>query len=122
MSTQTATSSMFDLESLGPLHWLGILLAIVTGVLHLYLGINFVTEPLGWSFLAAGIGFFAGALAVLVDYRRAVIYLLGIPFTGGQIVAWYVVNAPDFSMLGIGDKVVQVILIVVLAVLYSRES
>ena len=122
MSTSTATPSRFHLETLTPLHWLGVLLAVLTGVLHLYLGIGFITEPLGWPFIAAGIGFFVGVLAVLVDYRRRLIYLLGVPFTGGQIVAWYVVNAPDFSTLGIGDKVVQVILIVVLLVLYSRES
>jgi hypothetical protein len=122
MSTSTATLSRFRLETLTPLHWLGVLLAVLTGVLHLYLGIAFITEPLGWSFIAAGIGFFLGVLAVLMDYRRRLVYLLGVPFTGGQIVAWYVVNAPDFSTLGIGDKVVQVILIVVLLVLYSRES
>ena len=122
MSTSTTAQSGSPIESLTALHWLGILLAVVTGVLHLYLGVSFVTEPLGWSFLAAGIGFFVGAGAVVREYRRRIMYLLGIPFTGGQIVAWYLVNAPNFSPLGIGDKVVQVILIVVLVVLYSRES
>jgi hypothetical protein len=48
--------------------------------------------------------------------------VLGVPFTAGQIVAWYFVNAPDFSPIGIGDKVVQVLLIAVIVVLYMRES
>lgn len=57
---------------------------------------------------------------MLVDYRRKLLYLLGIPFTAGQIPAWYAVNAPGLSPVGIGDKVVQVALIVVLVALYRR--
>lgn len=109
-------------ESLTTLHWAGVALATVTGVLHLYLGVSFVTDPLGWSFLVAGVGFLGGVVAVLTDYRRRLLYLLGIPFTAGQLPAWYVVNAPDFSALGYFDKAVQVTLIVVLVVLYRRES
>ncbi|MFW5918240.1 MAG: DUF7475 family protein [Haloferacaceae archaeon] len=110
------------LESLTGVHWLGIGLAAITGLIHLWLGISFVGEPMGWSFLFAGVVFFLGIVAVLVDYRRRLLYLLGIPFTAGQIPLWYVANAPDLSPLGIGDKVVQVALIVVLIVLYRRES
>lgn len=109
-------------ESLTPLHWVGVVLAVVTGVIHLFLGINFITQPIGWSFLGATLGFFAGVAAVLLDFRRRLVYVLGIPFTAGQIVLWYVVNSPDFSPLGIGDKVVQVALIVVITVLYTRGS
>lgn len=109
------------LESLTPAHWVGILLAAVTGLIHLWLGVGFITDPLGWSFLFAGVVFFLGIGAVLVDYRRRLLYLLGIPFTAGQILAWYAVNAPGFSPLGIADKVVQVALIVVLLVLYARD-
>jgi hypothetical protein len=122
MATETASGLSLRTESLTPLHWLGIVLALVTAVIHLILGVSFVDSPLGWSFLVAGVGFLAGAAAVLVDYRRRLVYLLGIPFTAGQIVAWYVVNAPDFSPLGVGDKLVQVALIGALAVLYVRSS
>ncbi|UWG48382.1 putative membrane protein [Halanaeroarchaeum sp. HSR-CO] len=118
----TDSGTSIRTESLTGLHWLAIGLALVTGVIHLVLGVSFVSDPMGWSFLFAGVVFFAAIVAVLYDYRRRLIYLLGIPFTGGQIVAWYLVNAPDFSPLGIGDKVVQVVLIVVLALLYTRES
>jgi hypothetical protein len=108
-------------ESLTPLHWAGIVLAIVTGVIHLGLGASFGLSGFGVAFVVAGIGFLGGVVAVLVDYRRRLLYLLGVPFTLGQVVAWYVVNAPDFSALGIGDKVVQVALVVVLVLLYRRE-
>jgi hypothetical protein len=108
-------------DSLTPVHWLGIALAVVTGVLHLVLGVSFGLGGFGISFVVAGLGFFGGCAAVLVDYRRRLVYLLGIPFTLGQVVAWYVVNAPDFSPLGLFDKVVQVALVVVLVVLLRRE-
>jgi len=108
-------------DSLTTLHWLGIALALATGVIHLYLGASFLPSGLGISFVLAGIVFLAGALAILVDYRRKTMYLLGLPFTIGQIVVWYVVNAPDFGTLGIADKVVQVAFVAVLVVLYRRH-
>ncbi|WP_373189002.1 hypothetical protein [Halolamina sp.] len=118
----TASDTTLRTESLTTLHWVGAVLAVITGVLHLVLGVSFISEPLGWSFLAAGVGFLGGVAALLVDYRRRLLYLLGIPFTAGQIVAWYVVNAPDFSTLGYVDKLVQVLLIVVLVVLYRQAA
>jgi hypothetical protein len=119
----TAThDSRIDTTSVSTLHWIGIGLAAITGVVHLYLGVSFITSPLGWSFLVAGVGFLAGAAAVLTSTHQQLVILLGIPFTAGQIVIWYVMNAPEFSPLGIGDKVVQALLIVVLAGLYRRES
>ncbi|WP_049986071.1 DUF7475 family protein [Halobellus rufus] len=122
MATQTAGGLTLHTNSLTGVHWAGIALAVISGVIHLALGVSFITSPLGWAFLVAGVGFLGGSVAVLVDYRRSLMYLLGIPFTAGQIVAWYVVNAPDFSPLGIADKVAQLLLIVVLVVLYRRES
>lgn len=49
-------------ESLTWLHWIGILLAAITGAIHLWLGVGFITDPLGWSFLFAGIVFFLGSV------------------------------------------------------------
>ena len=122
MATATDPGLSLHTESLTPLHWAGVVLAAATGVIHIFLGVSFISSPLGWAFLFAGVGFFGGAVAVLVDYRRRLVYLLGIPFTAGQIVGWYVVNAPEFSPLGVADKVVQVLLIVVLVLLYRAES
>lgn len=122
MSTDTASQSAVGTDSLSPLHQAGIALAAVTGVLHLYLGALGAPSPLGVSFIVAAVGFFAGAAAVVKNYRRPLVYLLGVPFTLGQIVAWYVVNAPNFSTLGYVDKAAQVGLIAVLVVLYRREA
>lgn len=114
--------SRIDTASMSTLYWVGIGLAVITGVIHLFLGVLSITSALGVSFIVAGVGFFAGVAAVLTDTRRRLVVLLGIPFTAGQIALWYLFNAPDFSPLGIGDKVVQALLIVVLAGLYRNES
>jgi hypothetical protein len=107
-------------ESMTPLHWAGVVLAVVTGVLHLGLVAAFGLSTLGVSFLLAGVGYLVGVAAVLVDYRRRLFYALGIPFTLGQIGLWYAFNAPEFSALGLFDKVVQVALVGVLVTLYRR--
>ncbi|WP_135806023.1 DUF7475 family protein [Halorussus marinus] len=118
----TNQSGGLDLGDVTALQWAGIALAAVTGAIHLVLGVSFLGTPMGWSFLLAGVGFFAGGGAVAVGYRRRLVYLLGLPFTGVQIVAWYLVNAPAFSVLGIADKLAQVGLIAVIVGLYRRES
>lgn len=114
------------LDSLTPLHWLGIAMALVSALVHLVLGVDFFPHYMGVLFLLATGGFVGAVVLVLIDYRRTLVYLVGIPFTLSQIVGWYVVNQPDsLSALGaadIADKVAQVVLIAVLVVLYRRES
>ena len=115
-------SHVVDTASLTPLHWIGILAAVVTGVVHLVLGVR-----AGGTFLAlflfAAVGFGGGVAAILVGYRRRLTYALGIPFTAGQIVLWYVLNdVPPVPTSHAVDKVAQVVLIVALAVLLVRES
>ena len=112
-----------ETDSLTGLHWLAIVLSVVTGVIHLVLGVRFAPEPLGVSFLLAGVGFLVGVALVLFDVRRRQVYLLGIPFTALQVVLYFVVNWPDVvSPIGIGDKVVQVVLVGALVALYRRAS
>jgi hypothetical protein len=115
------------LDSLGSLHWLGIGTAAVSGVIHLYLGVQFIGGGLGAAFLFAGVVFLVGIAAIVVDYRRRAFYALGVPFTLGQIVLWYVfnmsrINAGDLGPIDIVDKVAQVLLVAALVVLYRREA
>ncbi|WP_299262455.1 DUF7475 family protein [Halorientalis sp.] len=120
---ETATGGRtIDTASLSPLHWAAFGLAAVTGVLHIWLGVQFISSSLGISFLLAGVGFLGGTALVAIDYRRRFVYAVGVPFTAVQIVAWYLVNAPDFSPVGYLDKAVQTAFIVVLFVLYRREG
>lgn len=60
MSVSDASGRSLRTDSLTTLHWVGIALALVTGVIHLFLGVSFITSPLGWSFLFAALGFLAG--------------------------------------------------------------
>jgi hypothetical protein len=108
--------------SLTPLHWIGILAATVTGVAHVVLGVRFGGTFMILFFFAT-LGFGAGVAAVVANYRRRLVYALGIPFTAGQIVLWYVlIDVPPIPTSHAVDKVAQVVLIAVLAVLLVRES
>jgi hypothetical protein len=125
----TTQSGLIDPEALGPLHYAGVLLAVVSGVIHLRLGVGFAPEPLGLSFLFAGVVFLVASAAVVVNYRRRLLYAVGIPFTAGQIVLWYYVNfvagtkafPAEVGTLGAVDKLAQVLLLVVLGLLLQRE-
>lgn len=120
-----APSGRSALESVSTLHWVAIALALVTAAVHLVLGIGFLPHRMGVAFLVATAGFVLGVALVLLDYRRRLVYLLGIPFTAGQVILWYTVNQPadpgDLTAAGVVDKVAQLLLIVVLVVLYRRE-
>jgi len=124
-TAETGTLSLRT-ESLGPLHWIGIVAALVSALVHIDLGIGFFPSPLGISFLLAGAGFIGAIVLVLVDYRRRLVYAVGIPFTLIQIVLWYVVNFSsggfpgEVGTLGAIDKVAQVVLLVVLVALLRQ--
>jgi len=116
-------ADVFETASLTRLHWIGIVLAVITGVVHLYFGVLALDTLQGVSFVLAGIAFFVAVLLLLLDFRRRLLYLVGIPFTGVQVVLYFYLNWPDvLSPGGIGDKAVQVALIAILIVLYRRES
>jgi len=119
-------------------HWVGIVAALVSALVHLVLGGQFLLSGLetgttvslvmGASFLVATAGFVGGVWLVVVDRLRPTVYLLGLPFTAGQIVLWYAFNSPGLPtppavtpISGV-DKLAQVVVIVALVVLYRRES
>jgi len=111
-----------DLEELTPLHWVGIVAALVTAGVHLVLAFD-TGGTYGALFLVAAAGFLFGVAAMLVGWRRRSLYLLGTLFTAGQIVWWYAANdVPPVSPAEGIDKAVQAVFVVVLAVLYYRES
>lgn len=125
MSTSDPADLSLDLGSLGGLHWAGVVAAVVSGVVHLRLGVGFAPSGLGISFLLAGLGFLGAVVLILLDYRRRTVYAVGVPFTLIQIVLWYWVNFADGSKsfpadvgtLGVVDKVAQLVLLIVLAAL-----
>lgn len=127
----TATETGTGVETMTLLHWLGVGFAAVTGAVHVALFTFNGLTPLGLSFLFAGVVFFAASGAVIADFYREQLYLVGIPFTAGQIPIWFWVNGvvggriviePLLSPISVVDKLAQVGLIAVLVVLYRRES
>lgn len=128
----TATGRRVATESLSGLHWAGAAMAVVSGVIHLVLGVGSLlggSVGFGVMFLLAGVAFLVAVGLLIVDYRRPLLYAVGVPFTAVQIVAWYWLNyASTGRPLGtiggieIADKLAQVLLVGVLVVLYRREA
>lgn len=123
----SSLGSRIDTASLTPLAWVGIAMALVSAVIHLVIAVDvLLPSMLGISFLLAAGGFVGGVVLVVLDYRRRLVYLLGIPFTGSQIVLWYLLNQPvtleTVGTLDVVDKVAQAVLIGCLFVLFRRAS
>lgn len=106
-----------ETESLARMRSLAVGLVVITGVIHLYAGIVEGRLPV----TLAGVGYLVAIGPFLRGYRRRLLYLLGIPYTGIQIPLWYAAKGGEFTALGYFDKTVQVVLIVVLAYLLWRD-
>jgi|AntRauMinimDraft_4_1070384.scaffolds.fasta_scaffold04710_1 hypothetical protein len=124
-------SRLLDLDttSLTPLHWAAFALAITSGVIHLVLIVAWDIPPtstFGILFLLTFGGYLGGVALVAINYRRRLLYLLGVPYTGSQIVMWYLANQPagpaDISAFEWIDKIAQLLLLVVLVMLYLEED
>lgn len=107
----------FDADLMTPWHWLLGVLVAITGVIHVYLYVEqgFV------GFLFAGVVFLAAVVAMLFNVYRRVLYAIGVPFTAGQIVLWYVQGMPDMG-IAIIDKPVQLLVLVLLGYLFTVEE
>ena len=111
MNSQNSSSSRIG--ALTRLQWLAVVLIVVTGVLHVYAGVVEGRIPVA----LAGVGY-AGALVLFfLDYRRRLLYLLGIPYTAVQSPLWIVAKS-EYGMVDYVDKAVQAVLILVLLYLY----
>jgi len=121
-----SSDSRLAIKSLTPLHWLGVVMALISALVHLVLGAGFLPHWMGILFVLAGGGYIGGIVLLVVDFRRRLLYLVGVPYTLVQIIGWYAVNQPtglgDLTAAGAIDKIAQLVLIVVLTVLYLQES
>lgn len=115
-------------KELNLLHYTGFLAAAVSAGIHFYLAPQIGLNLLGLSFVIAGLGFTAGITAVTLDYKRKTVYLLGLPFTLGQIIIWYYMNSVPLESLLRGeplldfiDKLAQTLLIIILVILYAKS-
>ncbi|MFC6871863.1 DUF7475 family protein [Halobellus marinus] len=109
----TQNNSASRIGSLTQLQWLAVALVVITGALHVYAGVVEGRIPVA----LAGVGY-AGALVLfLLDFRRRLLYLVGIPYTAVQIPLWIVAKS-EYGVVDYVDKAVQVVLILVLIYLY----
>lgn len=106
-----------ETKSLTTTHWLALVLVLATGLIHVYAGIVEGRIPV----LLAGIGFLGAIVVFLLDVRRTPLYPVGIVYTLVQFPLWYLAKAGEFTTIGYVDKIIQLVLIVVLAVLFLRE-
>lgn len=130
MSTTESSGLRLETASLEGIHWAGIVAAGVTGLVHLVLGVRMLPSGMGVSFVLAGLGFVGAICLVVVGYRRRLVYAVGVPFTLVQILLWYYLNfavGPKSFPGGVGtlgavDKVAQVVLLAVIAVLLTSGN
>jgi hypothetical protein len=109
----TQNNSASKIGSLTHLQWIAIALVAITGVLHVFAGVVEGRAPVA----LAGVGY-AGALVLFfLNYRRRLLYLIGIPYTAVQFPLWIVAKS-EYGMIDYVDKAVQVVLILVLIYLY----
>ncbi|MEF8842968.1 MAG: hypothetical protein V5A62_15305 [Haloarculaceae archaeon] len=109
----TPSNSASRIGSLTQIQRLAVVLIVITGVLHVYAGAVEGRIPVA----LAGVGY-AGALVLFfLDYRRRLLYLIGIPYTAVQIPIWLVVKS-EYGVVDYVDKAVQVVLVLVLIYLY----
>lgn len=61
----------------------------------------------------AGVGYAGAVVLFFPDYRRRLLYLIGIPYTAVQFPLWTVASS-EYGMIDYVDEAVQVVLILVL--------
>lgn len=106
------------IASISSEQWFAVLLALVTGIIHVYAGIVEGRVPVA----LAGVGFIVAIALFLLNFRRRLLYLIGVPFTAIQIPLWYFAKAGEYTTVGYVDKAIQVVLVVVLVYLYLKSE
>lgn len=90
------TGEWFGEPSASNLDYLATVLAAVTGIIHLYEGVEHLGgEPIAIWFVLAGVGFFGGIVLFWAGFNRELLYPVGIIFTAIQLVAYFAINWPD---------------------------
>ena len=102
-----------DTASITGIQWVAVALALLTGVIHLFVGVN-RGQP---SLVLAGVGFGVGITLFLANYRHYTLYLLGSGYVALQIVLWIVFQQGEYTLIGFVDKTIQVFLLVILVYL-----
>lgn len=122
MNTASTGNSTNSITSNNSLIWIVLLLAALTGLIHVYVGAT-ESRPL---LLIAGLGFVPLIGALWKGWFIPQLYLATAGYTAIQIIGWlarYSIlldEAP--TVVGILDKAVQLPLVVILVYLFFREG
>lgn len=112
-------------DSLTALDGFAIGLTATTGLVHLRLFFKMPSTVLGISWLLAGLGFFGAIVLAVLGYRRRLLYLAGIPYTGAQIILYFYLNNPPLPLLmttAFVDKTIQLVLLIIFLILPFQRS
>ena len=92
-SSTTGTESLFDRPS-NPIGYVAILMALVTGVLHLVASTNAIqfSEVLAILFILNGLGFIGGVIIYLTRYWRRPLFLVAAVYSIVTILALFPVQ------------------------------
>jgi hypothetical protein len=120
--TSVESGSTFRIGSFTTVHWVAVVTAVVSAVIHLYLAPKVLNFELmmGVLFALAGLGYFGGIGIFLTKYWRRELYLAAALFSLAQIVIWVAtgMNNPTFAY---PDKAAQVVHVVAVAMLYLQD-
>lgn len=137
--TESGTAAGESLVNLprNPLGYLVVVLALVTGVIHLLLSPRVVgfSQPLGILFALNGIGFLGGLFLYLTRFWRAELYLVASLYSLATLVAFFVwppgseieflsafYRGPDLNVMAVVAKAAETLLAVCTAYLYVSET
>ena len=96
-----------ELKDFEPLDLFLITASILTGAIHLYVGVTTQFHQL----TLAGLGFIGGTAIFAYGFRRKLVVAASIPFTAYQMYAYYIGYGFSFSPIAAVDKIAQVMFI-----------
>ena len=109
--------SLFDHISLDKKEYGLVTAALVSGIIHVYVGYSSLSIEL----TLAGLGFLGGIGLFLCEKRKNLIVAVSIPYTAAQVILYYQIYGLSFGPLGAIDKVTQV-LFIALGIYYLRKN
>ncbi|GAB6862350.1 hypothetical protein ACFR97_07300 [Haloplanus litoreus] len=132
VSNSAASDSLVDLPQ-NPVGYVAILLAVVTGVIHLVLAPRVVgfSQTLAILFALNGLGFLGGALVYLTRFWRRELFLVAALYALATILALFVFQGfgvdafyrqGQLNPLAVVSKAAEVLLAIVAGYLYTNEG
>jgi len=133
MSVSTQSSESLVSLPENPAGYVAILLALVTGVIHLLLGPRVMgfSQTLGILFILNGLGFVGGILVYLTRYWRQELYLVAALYSLATVVAFFAFQGfgvdafyrqGSLNTMAVVAKVVEVLFAAVTAYLYTTAE